>query len=432
MVRRMKTQQAALRGAMKQLGLTREGLANRLGVKRRALDTWLLPDASRESRTMPGVVAKLLADLPEAAGEESSGGARDSTGLRQRITRPGKPHLLSVAQFERESVSGLLRVAESMEPIARRRKTTRALEGAVLGNLFFEPSTRTRVSFASAFARLGGTVCDTTGFTFSSMAKGESIHDTSRVMSGYVDALVVRHPDKGSVAEFARVTRVPVINGGDGAGEHPTQALVDLYTIEKEFARRAKRLDGAHVAFVGDLKYGRTVHSLLRLLSLYKNLTFSLVAPRSLEMPAALVDLAARAGHRVRQQSSLDKGPKKIDVLYATRIQKERMTGEALEAYPPDFRIDRRRVNAFCEADTVIMHPLPRDSTPGANDLAVDLDGDPRLAIFRQTDNGVAVRMAIFAVLLGVERHVAKTMRDALWLTPDRIGPGDTVPYRLA
>jgi len=429
----MPTQQTALRAAMKQLGLTRNEFADRLGVSRRALDTWLLPSTSGEHRAMPGVVAKLVAGLPgEAGGTDAPGKAEPGAGLRDRITKRGKPHLLSVAQFDRDSAEELLRVAEAMEPIARRRKVTRVLEGAVLGNLFFEPSTRTRMSFGTAFCRLGGSVCDTTGFTFSSMVKGESIADTSRVISGYVDALVVRHPEQGSVAEFARVTHVPVINGGDGVGEHPTQALLDLYTIRKEFARQGRKIDGAHVAMVGDLKHGRTVHSLIRLLSLYRGLTLSLVAPPSLEMPQGLVGVAAAAGHEVRQVSSLREGLKDVNVLYATRIQKERMSAEALESYPVDFRIDRRTVDALCRKDTVVMHPLPRDSAPGANDLATDLDGDPRLAIFRQTDNGIPVRMAVFAVLLGVQGLVARSLRDATWISPPRIGPGDAAFHRLS
>jgi aspartate carbamoyltransferase catalytic subunit len=429
----MATQQAALRDAMRILGLTRNDFAQRLGVTRRALDTWLLPANSREHRNMPGVVAKLVAALP-GSGLAGAGSPADAlpANLRSRITARGKPHLLSVEQFDRESADDLLRVAEAMEPVARRQKVTRVLEGAVLGNLFFEPSTRTRVSFAAAFCRLGGSVCDTTGFTFSSMAKGESIRDTSRVMSGYVDALVVRHPQQGSVAEFARATHVPVINGGDGAGEHPTQALLDLYTIKQEFARIGKKVDGAHVAMVGDLKHGRTVHSLIRLLSLYRGLTFTLIAPPSLEMPPALAEAAEAAGHRVRQRSSLREGLKKVDVLYATRIQKERMSGEALEAYPVDFRIDRACVKTLCGKDTIVMHPLPRDATPGANDLATDLDDDPRLAIFRQTDNGIAVRMAVFAVLLGVEGQVTRSLRDATWISPARIGPQDAAFHRLA
>jgi aspartate carbamoyltransferase catalytic subunit len=318
-----------------------------------------------------------------------------------------------------------------MEPIARRRKVTRVLEGAVLGNLFFEPSTRTRVSFGAAFCRLGGSVCDTTGFTFSSMVKGESIADTSRVVSGYVDAIVVRHPEQGSVAEFARHTHLPVINGGDGTGEHPTQALLDLYTIRREFARLGKAVDGATVAMVGDLRHGRTVHSLIRLLSLYRGLTFRLVAPRSLEMPPELVEAAAAAGHRVQQVPLLAEGLRGADVLYATRIQKERMSGEALEAYPVDFRIDRRALAALGRPDTVVMHPLPRDGSPGANDLSTDLDDDPRLAIFRQTDNGIPVRMAVFAVLLGVEHLVQRDLRDAPWIAPARLGPRDAPFHRL-
>lgn len=422
----MRDQQSTLREAMKRLELTRDGFAGRLGVTRRALDSWLLPAASREHRRMPPVVAKLLAGLAEAAPAAAAPGE-----LRARFTKRGKPHLLSVAQFDREAVEALLRVAEAMEPIARRRKVTRVLEGAVLGNLFFEPSTRTRVSFGAAFCRLGGAVCDTTGFTFSSMAKGESIADTSRVVSGYVDAIVVRHPDQGSVAEFARHTHLPVINGGDGTGEHPTQALLDLYTIRREFARLGKGVDGARVAMVGDLRHGRTVHSLIRLLSLYKGMRFQLVAPRSLEMPPALVEAALAAGHEVEQVTSLADGLRGADVLYATRIQKERMSGESMEAYPADFRIDRRALAALCRPDTVVMHPLPRDGTPGANDLSTDLDGDPRLAIFRQTDNGIPVRMAVFAVLLGVDHLVGRDLRDAPWIAPGRLGPGDAPFHRI-
>lgn len=424
----MPTQQILLREAMQRLALTRTAFAERLGVTRRALDTWLLPESSRERRSMPEVVARMVATLPGAVAAAN----QEKSTLRSRLTRPGKPHLLSVDVFNRELAEEVLRVAESMEPIARRQKVSRVLEGAVLGNLFFEPSTRTRVSFGAAFCRLGGAVCDTTGFTFSSMAKGESIADTSRVISGYVDAIVVRHPEQGSVAQFAAATHVPVINGGDGPGEHPTQALLDLYTIHAEFKRLGKRLDGAHVALVGDLKHGRTVHSLIKLLSLYKGFTFSFVAPASLEMPRDLVALARERGHRVRESATLKDGVKKPDILYATRIQKERMSGEGVEGYPASFRVDRAAVANLCGKDTLLLHPLPRDSTPGANDLASDLDRDPRLAIFRQTDNGIPVRMAIFAILLGVDHLVQKDLRDAPWLTPARLGPHDAPFHRMA
>ena len=255
---------------MRRLDMTRDAFADRIGSRRRALDSWLLPDESNEFRAMPEVarrfVLEILANTPRAEANTQSVYTESTPPAPDGPLR----HLLSVDQFSRESAEDLFRLADVMLPIARRQKVTRVLEGAVLGNLFFEASTRTRVSFGAAFCRLGGSVCDTTGFTFSSMAKGESIHDTSRVISGYADAIVVRHPDLGAVAEFARATNVPVVNGGDGPGEHPTQALLDLYTIQREFSRLGKRVDGAHIALVGDLKYGRTVHSLIKLLSLYK------------------------------------------------------------------------------------------------------------------------------------------------------------------
>ncbi len=421
------SQQAFLRDAMRRLNLTRDVFAARIGVKRRALDTWLLPEGSQEFRAMPEVVERFVSeivqnrDLLEKYTQSVQGGP-----LRDRIALNGKHQLISVDQFTRESVEDLFRVADMMQPIARRQKVSRVLEGAVLGNLFFEASTRTRVSFGSAFCRLGGSVCDTTGFTFSSMAKGESIYDTSRVMSGYVDAMVIRHPDKGSVAEFAAATNIPVVNGGDGPGEHPSQALLDLYTILTEFSRLGKLLDGAHIAMVGDLKYGRTVHSLIKLLSLYKGLRFTLIAPPGLEMPDYVLEQAARNDNVIEQKTSLAELAG-ADVIYATRVQKERFANEeSSEGYTAEFQVNRAIVDTYCGPDTIVMHPLPRDSRPGANDLSVDLNDDPRLAIFRQTDNGIPVRMAIFAVLLGVEGLVQHSMRDVTWRHPSHVGPDDS------
>ncbi len=340
-------------------------------------------------------------------------------------------HLLSVDQLDLDAVESLFALARAAEPIARRRKVCRALEGAVLGNLFFEASTRTRISFAAAFCRLGGAVCDTTGFTFSSMAKGESIHDTSRVISGYVDALVVRHPERGAVAQFAAATHVPVVNGGDGPGEHPSQALLDLYTIGREFARLGKRIDGAHIALVGDLKYGRTVHSLIKLLALYRGLRFTLIAPSGLELPAELGEAVARRGHAVEARALLHAPLPDVDVVYATRIQRERFGGERVEGYSAEFRVDRAFLDRCCAADTVLMHPLPRDSAPDAYDLSPELDTDPRCAIFRQSDSGVAVRMAIFAALLGVGHLLRGPLADARWLSPTHIGPLDASFHTL-
>ncbi|MFG6176250.1 aspartate carbamoyltransferase [Halomonas sp. THAF12] len=336
-------------------------------------------------------------------------------------------HLLSVDSLSRDDVDHLMRVAARMEPVAQRRKVTRVLEGAVLGNLFFEASTRTRVSFHAAFCRLGGSVCDTTGFTFSSMAKGESLYDTSRVMSGYCDAIVMRHPEQGSVAEFARATNVPVINGGDGPGEHPSQALLDIYTIHKEFARQGKPLKGAHVLMTGDLKYGRTVHSLIKLLALYAPMRVTLVAPPGLEMPHSLIEHVARQGLDVQVRESLADDFSDADVVYTTRIQKERFTAEMTEGFSlsRDYTVDKAFMDGRCNDRTIVMHPLPRDSRSDANDLDVDLNGDPRLAIFRQTDNGLTMRMAIFATLLQVDHLVEKDMRDVPWFVPSTVGVDD-------
>jgi aspartate carbamoyltransferase catalytic subunit len=423
------SQQVFLRDAMRRLNLTRDIFSVRIGVKRRALDTWLLPEGSQEFRAMPDVVGRFVTEIMENdLLLQKYAQSAQSGPLRDRIATEGKHQLLSVDQFSsRESVEELFRIADLMQPIARRHKVSRVLEGAVLGNLFFEASTRTRVSFGAAFCRLGGSVCDTTGFTFSSMAKGESIYDTSRVMSGYVDAMVIRHPEKGSVAEFARATNIPVVNGGDGPGEHPSQALLDLYTILTEFSRLGKLLDGAHIAMVGDLKYGRTVHSLIKLLALYRGLKFTLVAPRGLEMPDYVLEQVGRHGHVIEQTGSLEEGLVGADVIYATRVQKERFAGEELEGYTPDFQVNKAIIDKCCGPDVIIMHPLPRDSREGANDLSVDLNHDPRLAIFRQTDNGIPVRMAIFAVLLGVEGLVQHSLRDVTWNPPSHIGPDDSV-----
>lgn len=427
------SQQAFLRDAMRRLNLTRDVFAGRIGVKRRALDTWLLPEGSQEFRAMPEVVERFVSEIVQNRDLLEKYTQSGQVGpLRDRIAVEGRHQLLSVDQFTRESVEDLFRVADMMQPIARRQKVSRVLEGAVLGNLFFEASTRTRVSFGAAFCRLGGSVCDTTGFTFSSMAKGESIYDTSRVMSGYVDAMVIRHPEQGSVAEFAEATNIPVVNGGDGPGEHPSQALLDLYTILTEFSRLGKLLDGAHIAMVGDLKYGRTVHSLIKLLALYKGVKFTLISPQGLEMPGYIVEQASRNGNVIEQKSTLAEGLAGADVIYATRVQKERFANEeAGEGYTADFQVSRAIIDAYCGRDTIVMHPLPRDSRPGSNDLSTDLNHDPRLAIFRQTDNGIPIRMAIFAVLLGVEGLVQHSMRDVTWQHPSHIGPDDSVFHGL-
>jgi aspartate carbamoyltransferase catalytic subunit len=332
-------------------------------------------------------------------------------------------HILSVDQFEHADVLRIFEVADHMEPYARRRRVTRVLDGAILGSMFFEPSTRTRVSFGSAFNLLGGEVRETTGFESSAIAKGESLYDTARVLSGYSDVITMRHPAEGSVAEFAAASRVPVINGGDGSNEHPSQALLDLYTIKSELAARGQGIDRLRIAMVGDLRFGRTVHSLCKLLTLFRNIQVMLVSPRELRMPGEIVEELHRAGHAVVESDDLERSIAHVDIVYSTRIQEERFNSqEEADLYRGRFRLNQSIYTAHCEPNTVIMHPLPRDSRDNARELDDDLNDNPNLAIFRQTDNGMLVRMALFALVLDVVDQVDKHARDVNWYTAGRFG----------
>lgn len=330
-------------------------------------------------------------------------------------------HILSVNQFDRAAVERVFTVADSMEPYATRKLATRVLDGAILGSMFFEPSTRTRVSFGSAFNLLGGEVRETTGFESSAIAKGESLYDTARVLSGYSDVIAMRHPASGSVAEFAQASRVPVINGGDGSNEHPSQALLDLYTIRSELRGRGRGIDDLRLALVGDLKHGRTVHSLCKLLCLFSNIQLVLISPRELAMPEGLVEELRLAGHSVLESDELEANIGSVDIVYSTRIQEERFASqEEADLYRGRFRLNQSIYTSHCEPNTVIMHPLPRDSRVDAQELADDLNDNPNLAIFRQTDNGVLVRMALFALILDVVDQVDLHAREVNWYTQRR------------
>ena len=334
---------------------------------------------------------------------------------------PGS-HVLSIGQFERGDIEKVFAVADRMEPYAHRRRITRVLEGAILGSMFFEASTRTRVSFGCAFNLLGGEVRETTGFEATSLQKGESLQDTARVLSGYSDVIVMRHPQAGSVAEFAAMSRVPVINGGDGANEHPSQALLDLYTIKKEMEHQGNAgIDNIHIAMIGDLKFGRTVHSLSKLLSLFNNITVTLISPDELRMPAEIVEQLRAAGHRVVESDNMEQSLSHVDIAYATRIQAERFaSAEEAMLYRGRYRLNQAVYTQYCKPNTVIMHPLPRDSRAEANELDIDLDANPNLAIFRQADNGVLVRMALFALIHDVADQVDTHARDVNWYTERR------------
>ncbi len=328
-------------------------------------------------------------------------------------------HILSIDQFNRSDINTLFSAAEVLEPYATRKELTRVLEGAILSNMFFEPSTRTRISFGSAFNRLGGAVRETTEMSSSSLTKGESLADTAQVLSGYSDIIVMRHPENGSVDEFAKASRVPVINGGDGSNEHPTQALLDLYTIKKELTQNNKNLEGLRIALVGDLKYGRAVHSLCKILSLYEDIKINLVSPNELKLPKKYI---SNSKIQINETESIEEGVSEVDIIYMTRIQEERFktTNEA-NRYKGLLSLNKEIYTANCEPNTVIMHPLPRDSRKESNEINADLSDNPNLAIFRQADNGVVIRMALFALVLDVLDQVKDTSRKVNWKTTKNI-----------
>ena len=329
--------------------------------------------------------------------------------------------ILSVDQFERADIERIFDVADAMEPYARRTRITRVLQGAILSNMFFEPSTRTRISFGCAFNLLGGEVRETTEIRETSFAKGESLHDTARVLSGYSDVIVMRHPESGSVGAFAKASRVPVINGGDGPNEHPSQALLDLYTVRKEMRGRGAGIDDLRIALVGDLKYGRAVHSLCKLLGMFRRITFNLVSPPGLEVSPEIAAALRARGHVVQVSHDLEEGIHHVDIVYVTRTQEERFPSqEEADRYRGLFRLNQEIYTAYCEPNTVIMHPLPRDSRSQAQELDEDLNANPNLAIFRQTDNGVLVRMALFAMVLDVVERVDADARPVTWYTGKR------------
>jgi aspartate carbamoyltransferase catalytic subunit len=227
----------------------------------------------------------------------------------------------------------------------------------------------------------------------------------------------MRHPQMHSVTEFAQGSSVPVINGGDGANEHPTQALLDLFTIQSEMQHFGKGLDNLKITLMGDLKHGRTVHSLSKLLSLYNNLEITMISPDALKMPDSVLSVLDDAGHKITQTDKLE-GNLSSDVVYQTRIQQERFASkDEADLYRGHFSLNRKVYQDYCEENTVIMHPLPRDSRPEANELDNDLNDLENLAIFRQAQNGVLVRMALFALTLGVENKLTDYEKPITWHT---------------
>ncbi len=300
--------------------------------------------------------------------------------------------IIAVSQFSGEQLDYIFEVAEEMRAIVERDGGSDRLRHRVLACLFYEPSTRTSASFISAMERLGGSVIPITqGVQFSSVSKGETLHDTIRTLEQYADVIVLRHPETGSASIAAAAAEVPVINAGDGVGEHPTQALLDLFTIKEELGT----LDGLHVAMVGDLRYGRTVHSLTQLLSRY-DVRFTFVSPEVLRLPLDYMNQVKDAGKQVRETYNVADVIGSADVLYVTRVQKERFSDLAQYESLKDFYRVTPDLMDQAKQRAIIMHPLPR-----VNEIDVRVDTDPRAAYFRQVKNGMYIRMALLAAVLG-------------------------------
>ena len=296
-------------------------------------------------------------------------------------------HVLSSHQFNRELLGDVLRRARELSDVRDQR-----LAGRIMATLFYEPSTRTRLSFESAMVRLGGTVIGTEAAReFSSAIKGESIEDTVRMVEHYADVIVLRHDQAGAAQRAATVATVPIINAGDGPAEHPTQALLDLFTIQSELGR----LENLHVALCGDLRYGRTARSLVLLLSQYPGVRLTFVAPPVVQMGADILALLDDRGVPYGVTDNLTSVVPSADVLYQTRIQKERFENPAEFAQARGgTRVDGA-VMKLLPQHAIVMHPLPR-----VDEITSEVDSDPRAAYFRQARNGVAVRMALLDMVL--------------------------------
>jgi len=299
--------------------------------------------------------------------------------------------ILSVKQFSKEDLSYIFGVAHEMREMVERVGSFDLLKGKILANLFYEPSTRTSSSFATAMERLGGSVTQINEVRYSSVAKGESLPDTVRTLEAFSDVIVLRHPEVGSAALAAQYVEKPIINAGDGVGEHPTQTLLDLFTILEELGE----VEGKTITMLGDLRYGRTVHSLARMLSRY-DVRLNYVSPKILTMPWDIMAEVGEKGLHQAEYSELDPVLGETDVLYVTRVQKERFQDvKEYESVAGAYIITPETLSR-AKDQMIVMHPFPR-----VDEISMDLDTDPRAAYFRQMEYGMYVRMALLAMVLG-------------------------------
>lgn len=291
-------------------------------------------------------------------------------------------HIVESQQFNRKSIGDIFALADTLE-----HTRDQSLTGKIMASLFYEPSTRTRFSFESAMLRLGGSVITTENAKeFSSVSKGETLEDSIRIVNTYVDIIVLRHDEEGASKRASLVSQVPIINAGDGTGQHPTQALLDLYTIQRELGK----IDGIHIAFVGDLKHGRTIRSLSYLLGNFNNITIDFVSPEGLRVGDDIKLYLTEHGVTFHETEDLDALKEKIDVLYQTRIQKERFkSDQEYRKFKGCYQIDRKFADQMKER-SIIMHPLPR-----VDEILPEVDASPRAVYFRQAHYGLLIRMAL-------------------------------------
>lgn len=299
-------------------------------------------------------------------------------------------HLMSPLDFSVEELDKLFDLAEDIE--ASPEKYAHACDGKVLATCFYEPSTRTRLSFESAMIHLGGKVLGFSDAANSSASKGESVSDTIRVISCFADICAMRHPKEGAPMVAAEKSGIPVINAGDGGHQHPTQTLTDLLTIRS----LKHRLDNMTIGLCGDLKFGRTVHSLIRALVRYENVRFIFISPEELRVPDYITDMLKEKNIPYEEVIRLENVMPSLDILYMTRVQKERFFNEEDYVRLKDFYILDKTKMEYARPDMLILHPLPR-----VNEISVEIDDDPRAAYFKQVQYGVYVRMALILTLLG-------------------------------
>ncbi|PNF18284.1 hypothetical protein B7P43_G16319 [Cryptotermes secundus] len=300
-------------------------------------------------------------------------------------------HILTVDMFSKDQLNDIFNLAQTLRiSVQKERPLDHILKGKVMASVFYEVSTRTSCSFSAAMQRLGGRVIIMDEAS-SSVKKGETLEDSIAVMAGYADVVVLRHPEPGAVSRAANYCRKPLINAGDGIGEHPTQALLDVFTIREEIGT----VNGLTITMVGDLKHGRTVHSLARLLTLY-NVQIRYVSPQGLSMPSHIVQFVGSKGISQEKFDSLEEALPETDVLYMTRIQRERFSSQEEYESVCGLFVMTPQLMTWAKRRMVVMHPLPRVS-----EISPELDSDPRAAYFRQAECGMYVRMALLAMVLG-------------------------------